>query len=375
VHSYLLRGMKIRPPRMSGSYMVIELSNRCNLSCVHCAVSEDGHPHHIETGYISISMVENLMDDLIENQIHFDTLILFWLGEPTIHPHFTTIYRLVLRAASRHQIFSNIELHTNGIRLKEGINKTLLNHANVRQSLHITIDANKEATYHKIKGRDQLQQVVENTKSFLSSKASLESTWPRVVLQYIVGSNNSSEVGSFVSDWHTFITNLGLKVRSSGGHVPQGDDVILFFRQLDCPTVEQQSKENQIFEDTMRHHGIEMAHPPSKSPKSCTETLQPCSGFWKSPVIYWDGQLTVCTRDNEMKNTIGTIATTPFSKLWWGSLQEKRRNSVALGDYSTLELCQTCFIPQSLNHTDISDTEIKESQSYTQREEHETGSI
>ena len=67
--------------------MVLELTNRCNLSCVHCAVSEKGHPHHLQTGVMSTQSIVDLFSDMKETGAHFDTLILFWLGEPLLrHP-------------------------------------------------------------------------------------------------------------------------------------------------------------------------------------------------------------------------------------------------------------------------------------------------
>ena len=75
-------------PRIAGSYLVLELSNLCNLTCVHCAVSEQNHPHHSVTGHVDIAVVDSLIDDMVTNRLHFDALILFWLGEPLLHPKF-----------------------------------------------------------------------------------------------------------------------------------------------------------------------------------------------------------------------------------------------------------------------------------------------
>ena len=357
-----------RPPSISGSYLVIELSNRCNLSCVHCAVSEQGHAHHTTTGHMRIEMIESLLKDLQQNQISFDTVILFWLGEPTLHPYFTTVYRLLVRAAVRHQTFSHIELHTNAIRLREGLQQTLLNQAAVRQTIHLTVDAIHPETYQKVKGRDQLDTVMRNIDGFLSYKARLNSQWPRIVIQYIVGSNNASEVPAFISHWGNRLDEHCLPWRVMGGEVPSGTDVVLFFRQLDCPTPEEQARENAVFEETLRLNRIPLPKQPAKQIEDCQSTMRPCSGFWKSPVIYWNGQVTTCTRDNLMENVIGNIAEMPFSKLWFGSKINQWRRAVAKGDYSELTLCQSCFIPKSLNHTDIRQEDIVAMKEYTEQD-------
>ena len=89
------------PPSLPGSYLVLETSNTCSLSCQHCSVSEAGHAHHQQKGWLKLSTAEALFGDLERSGTAFDALILFWLGEPLIHPQIKEIYRRGLRAASR----------------------------------------------------------------------------------------------------------------------------------------------------------------------------------------------------------------------------------------------------------------------------------
>ena len=84
-----------------------------------------------------------------------------------------------------------------------------------------------------------------------------------------------------------------------------------------------------------------------------------CAGFWKSPVVSWDGAVTTCTRDSHLMNRVGSLADMPFSTLWFNESMRTRRAAVANGDYSKLKVCQTCFIPRSLNYTGISVEEVQ----------------
>jgi hypothetical protein len=74
--------------------------------------------------------------------------------------------------------------------------------------------------------------------------------------------------------------------------------------------------------------------------------------------------VTVCTRDNRHENKVGNLKDKRFSELWWSAMQRERRAKVAVGDYSGLDLCQTCFIPKSSNYTEISPEEIAEHQAW-----------
>jgi radical SAM protein with 4Fe4S-binding SPASM domain len=141
-------------------------------------------------------------------------------------------------------------------------------------------------------------------------------------------------------------------------HVPPGDDAVVFFRQLDCPTPEMQAVENGVFRETVAQMGLSLDQETQTTRRVAAENLTACSGFWKSPVIGWNGDVTVCTRDNRFENKIGNINETPFSQIWWSAQLTARRKLVAKGDYSGLALCQTCFIPKSANYADINPTEI-----------------
>ena len=343
---------------MPGSYLVLELTNRCSLACVHCSVSEAGHPHHTSTGYLDVSLAEGLFADLSASGARFDTLILFWLGEPLIHPHFGRIWRCAMRAAVRHGVFSRIEVHTNGTHLTTERIACALNAAPIEQNWHFSLDAISRDTYASIKGRDRFQLVQDNIEAFFTARARRGASWPRPVLQFIVGSNNVHEVGRFREHWESVCRRTGTPVVLAAGHVPHGEEAVIFFRQLDCPTAKLQERENAVFRKAMAEQGIPLPPAAKKGQTVRAENLAPCSGFWKSPVIGWRGDVTACTRDNHLDNRLGSIAEQPFSELWWGDAMQSRRHAVSCGDYDGLPLCATCFIPRSLNHTELSRADI-----------------
>ena len=251
---------------IAGSYLVLELTNHCNLACVHCAVYEDqnsaeGHPHYAQKGYLSLDILEGLLEDWISQQVRFDTLILFWLGEPLLHPEFELIYQELLRVAVQHQVFGKIEVHSNSVLLDENRRGVLLNSASVPQVFHCSLDANTPQTYLDIKGRDLFPQAKKNTERFLLEKWQKKARYPRIVLQFIVGSNNAHEVQEFRDDWQSWARENQGTLDCVAGQVPQGEQDCIFFRQLDCPDQETQLQENQIFRDSMQKIGLHFPNP------------------------------------------------------------------------------------------------------------------
>ncbi len=348
-----------RPPHLPGSYLVVELTNRCSLACVHCSVSEGkAHPHHRTSGYLAPELFESLVDDLVEVGARFDTLILFWLGEPLIHPHFRLLWRHALRAAAEHGTFGQVEVHTNGTHLSEARIRTALNAASVRQHWHFSLDALDRQTYHRVKGMDRFDKVQDNVAAFIREKGRTGAPWPRPVFQFIVGSNNVAEAAPFRAHWEGVCRDAGVPVVAAAGHVPPGDEAVVFFRQLDCPTAEEQERENAVFREEMGRQGLSLPQAAGRGEEVQASNATPCSGFWKSPVVGWQGDLTTCTRDNTLENRVGTLREHRFSELWWGGLMRGRRDRVGRGDYVGLEACTTCFIPRSLNYSELDPAEI-----------------
>lgn len=347
------------PPHLPGSYLVVELTNRCSLACVHCSVSEGkAHPHHRTSGYLDPLLFEALVDDLVEIGARFDTLILFWLGEPLIHPHFREIWRHGLRAAARHGTFRQVEVHSNATHLTEERVRTALNAASVRQHWHFSLDALDRQTYLRVKGMDRFDKVQANVAAFIRAKGRTGAPWPRPVFQFIVGSNNVAEAGPFRAHWERVCREAGVPVVAAAGHVPPGEEAVIFFRQLDCPTAEEQERQNAIFRAEMARQGLALPPAAARGEAVRAELHTACSGFWKSPVVGWQGDLTTCTRDNTFENRVGSLREHRFSDLWWGGVMRGRRDRVRQGDYAGLEACQTCFIPRSLNYSELGPGEV-----------------
>lgn len=341
------------PVPLAGSYLVLETTNRCSLACVHCTVSEAGHPHHARDGFLPVELAESLFADLAAVGARFDNLVLFWLGEPLLHPDFGAIYQAALRVAPR--VFGRVEVHSNATHLGRDRVRIALNGSLVPQTWHFSLDAVDPATYRRVKGRDELARVEQNLEAFLDAWASRRA-WPRPVFQFILGPNNAAEAPAFAARWTRACRDRGIPVRVAAQRVPEGRDAVVFFRQLDAPTPREQETANLVFRRTAVEMGL--ALDPSRSPAVVEPGPGVCACFWKSPVVAWDGSVTTCTRDNRLENRLGNLRDAPFSELWWGPAMAAARRRVARGDYSGNPACQGCFIPRSANYGDISRAEI-----------------
>lgn len=70
--------------------------------------------------------------------------------------------------------------------------------------------------------------------------------------------------------------------------------------------------------------------------------MRPCSGPWKSPVIHWDGRLSVCCRDLEGGLSPGNINENTFDELWFGEKMDHLRMRHVEGRLSDVPVCKDC---------------------------------
>lgn len=351
---------------LPGSYLVLELTNQCPLKCGHCAVAEmdAGHPHYSRIEHLDPGLVRELLLDLRAHGLRFDNLVLFWLGEPLSNPDFSRIYELVLEHSGRGEIFGKVEVHTNTFPLSEEIAELALNDAEVPQVWHLTMDAIERETYRVIKGVDGFRQSQRQALRMVQRKGERRARWPKLAMQFIVSDRNEAEAETFVRFWTEAFEGAGLPVRATGFHVPvDGPENYIFLKSLDCPTPEEQERQNRVYATLMRRLGLGSPvdpDAPKKVESAIPRTLAtPCSGFWKTPTIGCDGRVTVCTRDNPQHLAVGNLHSRSFSSIWLNSpWLNRRRQMVARGDYSELPFCQTCFIPSSVNYSGIDSAEI-----------------
>ncbi len=309
---------------------------------------------------MSFNMIKDFISDLDENGLRFDTLVLFWLGEPLLHHQFMEIYAHILRKNNEKNIFEKIEVHTNGVLLSEEIANNLFNYPDMPQIWHFSLDAINKDTYKKIKGYDLMEKVYSNIEHVLKRKKETRALFPRLVFQFIIEKDNFREAEEFKNHWIKKLNEHNLKKGVCGFHVPWDNKNYVFFRQLDNLNPDLQGESDKIYFKTLKKLGLLKKDREDKKKKQ-KNSYSVCSGFFKSPAINWDGRVTVCTRDNKLKLCVGDLNENTFSEIWWYNKGlDDIRKKIIKGDYSSASLCKDCIIPRSSNYTGINKDEIKE---------------
>ncbi|MDQ3239055.1 MAG: radical SAM protein [bacterium] len=271
----------------------LETTNHCNLRCIMC-------PRHLTDrgfGLMDDSLYQKLIDEIAENG-GVQVLTLIKDGESLIHPrvHELIKYAKDRKAAKRIEIFSNAILldEDRGIKLIEaGLDV-----------LNISLDAMDSETYKKIKGRDQYDVVVKNTKRFAEIKREMGKKKPLLVAKFIGMTENGEQLEQFKTFWRGV-----------------ADQVLI----------------------SPYHNYGGGAKDRSLSSQKKSECRYPCMVTWFNPVVLWDGLVTTCCV-NYMKNELimGDTKVNTISEIWTNEKYQKLRSDMISGDLTDWKTCSKC---------------------------------
>jgi 7,8-dihydro-6-hydroxymethylpterin dimethyltransferase len=124
---------------------VIEITDRCNLSCPTCYAMSSPHYGRHRT----IEEVEKMLDIIVENEGQPDVVQISG-GEPTIHPDFFEILNIAKKKPIKH-----LMVNTNGIRIAKDFEfaKKLAGYAPDFE-IYLQFDSFKPAVLEQLRGKD-----------------------------------------------------------------------------------------------------------------------------------------------------------------------------------------------------------------------------
>ncbi|MFH1849549.1 MAG: SPASM domain-containing protein [archaeon] len=95
--------------------------------------------------------------------------------------------------------------------------------------------------------------------------------------------------------------------------------------------------------------------------KEASRSRRPCSALWKTPVIVWDGTLTICCFDGMMNLALGNVKDKSFKELWYGRDADVIRLHHIRGEFDLIRTrygYQKCLFCRGYDIPTISDDEI-----------------
>jgi radical SAM protein with 4Fe4S-binding SPASM domain len=283
----------------------IEPTNLCNLQCPECPVGTGSLTRG--TGLMNTDLFNRIIEE-IYNKISY--LILYFQGEPYIHPEFINMIRI----AHKKNIFTVTS--TNGQFLTEEIARKTVQSG--LDSLIISIDGTTHEVYNHYRKGGDLDKVIEGTSYLVKWKKKTKSNKPVIILQFLVFKGNQHQIPEI----RQLGKQLGVnRVRIKTAQIKNyehGNPLI--------PSIEKytryRKKENGSFEikNPLRNH---------------------CWRLWSASVIAWDGNVVPCCFDKDCNYKMGNLKDDAFRTIWRSNKYFNLRNSILI-NRKQIDMCRNC---------------------------------
>jgi len=177
----ILEKLKEKPEilRPLPSYITIELSSKCNQSCVFCP-----YPKIKKDSFIKLDIIKLLSE--ISSWIEEGYIEFSGIGEPFTYPDFETVLDLIRKNPKIHFI-----IETNGSLLKPWIEK--LKDIN-NLTIIVLINASNKEDYKRIHGADDFNIVESNIEQMIKNKID-------VYLQFVRCRDTETNLDGFIKRW------------------------------------------------------------------------------------------------------------------------------------------------------------------------------
>ena len=274
-------------------------------------------------GFLGFDVVRSVLEDLARARLSFHTLDLSWRGEPLLHPEFAQVLDWVLDHGRRHQVFSVLQIRTDGRLLGEEVAEVAAAHKEIDQTW--VLHGNGVGEWQ--------EGVLRNVEHLLSIRGDRLRMVPSWVVEGSVDAQGFSD---------TWLPRLRSPWVAAGVLPPEGDGV--WFRRSDHDhfqaTAEARARLVGVAEDL----GIPVDAGEEQGPRHCP-------GVHATPTVSWDGDITLCPWDVRVENKVGEVTSDRLSRVWQKdeTLEALRRGTRGRG-VPDRDLCRDCHQPYSPNY-------------------------
>lgn len=277
------------------SQLIVDITEVCNLACVHCPHPSFKQSEHYTGKFLDVELNKKMVDEVKRDGKNCKYIRYTSNGEPLVHPK---AYQIINYAVENSGTF--VCITTNGTIMKEKKTKQLLDSG--IHMIDISIDAFTNKTYSDIRVGGNLDITRENVSRLIKWS---EGTDTKVVVSFIEQPNNTHEIDDFRKFW-------------------QDQGAIVVIRRLHSAAgavANVAEKMNEKQKDVERY---------------------PCLYPWERLVLDPKGFLAFCPADWTYSSPVADFKTTTIKEAWQGVYMQKLREAHLSNDYSCHRFCGQC---------------------------------
>lgn len=281
------------------SQILVDITEVCNLGCIHCPHPDFKKSEHYSARYLDPKLNVKMVDE-VKVHGHGTTQYIRYAsnGEPLVHPN---AYDMIEYAARNSGVY--VTLTTNGTIMNERRTHRLLE-SNVHM-IDISIDAYTPETYAKVRIGGDLSVTRSNVLNLMSWIRKLK-TRTKVVVSFVEQMQNQHETADFENYWKG-----------------QGADYVVVRRLHSCSG----AKANLAEIKRQSNRGIDR---------------RPCLYPWERIVLNARGDLAFCPSDWAHGSVVADYRQTTISQTWQGEFYRKLREAHLTNQYNNHSFCGQC---------------------------------
>ena len=281
------------------SQVIMDITEVCNLACVHCLHPEFKGSIHYDGRHLDRELNSKMVDEVRRYGRGATQYIRYTgNGEPLVHP---AAYDMIEEAVRESAVY--VTLTTNGTIMNEKRTTRLLE-AGVHM-IDISIDAYHPQTYAAIRRKGNLNTTRANVLRLIQW-AREAGTGTKVVVSYIEQPENTSETADFEAFWND-----------------AGADAVVIRRLHSCS-------------------GSLIAVADLKRRSLASSPRRPCLYPWERISINARGDLAFCPSDWIHASSLVAYRTTTIRETWQGATYANLRQAHLTNDFTNHAFCGQC---------------------------------
>jgi MoaA/NifB/PqqE/SkfB family radical SAM enzyme len=279
----------------------------------------DRHYVDFGRGFMGLELVKRVVEDLRAHGPDFGTLSLRWRGEPLLHPEIIPVLKHLVQVVGPSRIFERLRVHTSALLLSEDIVDIILGHPEAPTEWWLDLDRMGE---HQPAAWQHVERLA----------------WERGGTVRLVVLRTVPEAGLDPAVVHADLARWGQRLRDPAivaGRLPTGVGDAYWLRRADPRNFVGDQAAERALREVAAAVGAAVDLPDTTQPRRCP-------GPAGTPVLSWDGKITLCPWDLGIENQVGEVTSGQLSRTWSSDRLKDLRRDVTSRGVPGLTTCRDC---------------------------------
>lgn len=274
--------------------ITIELTNRCNVSCVFCHRND----FDMKLGDMTEELFKKIIDEMSE---HLPIgMVPFFRGESMLHPKFIEFIHY-----AKERGIKPIQFASNGLLLTEEMSRLILD-AEI-DFISFSLDTLDSELYKKTRVYGNLEKSMNHIRKFIElsdERRRKGKKTPEIQVSTVNIEEYKERQDEFVSYWRKYA------------------DVV------------------RVYEEHDQFGGLK--DPKVREELSFLNIRKPCKKLYTDMVICWDGSISLCCYDWNEKHDFANVKNQTIVQIWNGIEYQKLRDMNKKGIFEDDYICKKC---------------------------------